>query len=85
MDYEHTQNLSNDLSYLLKDTDKCDVKIRVGKEPNIKEFKAHSIILSSRSGYFKTSFSSQWAKKEDGFFISNQPNISPKIFDILIK
>ncbi|UZO12967.1 uncharacterized protein OCT59_004474 [Rhizophagus irregularis] len=84
MDYELTQNLSNDISNLRKDTSNCDVKIRVGKEPNIKEFKAHSLILSSRSIYFKKAFSAQWARKEDGFFISNQPNISPTVFEILI-
>ena len=85
MNYEHTQNLSNDLSNLLRDTNNCDVKIVVGKEPNIKEFKAHYLILSSRSNYFKKAFSAQWARKEDGFFISNQPNISPLVFEILIK
>ncbi|GES90419.1 BTB/POZ domain-containing protein [Rhizophagus clarus] len=83
MNYEHTQNLANDLSNLLKDDSNSDVKIRVGKEQNIKEFKAHSIILSSRSIYFQKAFSEQWAKKEDGFFISSQPNISPKVFEIL--
>ncbi|POG71529.1 hypothetical protein GLOIN_2v1605107 [Rhizophagus irregularis DAOM 181602=DAOM 197198] len=77
MDYEYTQNLA-------KDTNDFDVKIRVGKEPNIKEFKAHSFILSSRSNYFKKAFSEQWARKEEGFFISNQLNISPTVFEILI-
>ncbi|GBC10238.1 hypothetical protein RclHR1_09460011 [Rhizophagus clarus] len=84
MDYELYQNLANDLTHLLKDTNNCDVKIRVGKEQNIKEFMAHSYILSSRSIYFKKAFSEQWARKEDGFFISNQPNISPMVFEILI-
>lgn len=36
MDYKLTQNLANDLSHLLKDTNNFDVKIRVGKEANIK-------------------------------------------------
>ena len=85
MNYEHTQNLSNDLSNLLRDTNNCDVKIIVGKEPNIKEFKAHSLILSSRSIYFKKAFSPQWARKEDGITIFNKPNISPLVFEILIK
>ncbi|CAB4420221.1 unnamed protein product [Rhizophagus irregularis] len=84
MEYEPTQNLVNDLSHLLKDTSNCDVKIRVGKEPNIKEFKVHSFVLSSRSIYFKKAFSEKWARKENEFFISNQPNISPTVFEILI-
>ncbi|RIA95262.1 hypothetical protein C1645_734229 [Glomus cerebriforme] len=85
MNYEHTQNLSNDFSNLLKDPSNYDVKIRVGKEPNIEEFKAHSIILVARSVYFEKTLSPQWAKKEGAYFISNQPNISPSIFNILIK
>ncbi|CAB4483353.1 unnamed protein product [Rhizophagus irregularis] len=84
MNYEHIQNLSDDISNLRKDTSNCDVKIKVGEGPNSKEFMAHSLILSSRSVYFKKAFSEQWARKEDEFFISNQPNISPTVFEILI-
>ncbi|GBB84420.1 hypothetical protein RclHR1_01100012 [Rhizophagus clarus] len=62
-----------------------DVKIIVGEEPNIKEFKAHSIILSSRSIYFRNALSPRWANKEDGVIIYNKPNISPLVFEILIK
>ncbi|UZO12965.1 uncharacterized protein OCT59_004472 [Rhizophagus irregularis] len=36
------------------------------------------------SNYFKKAFSEQWARKEEGFFISNQPNISPTVFEALI-
>ena len=53
MNYVITENLSKDLSNLLKNDDDYDVKIKVGKEPNVKEFKLHSLILSSRSVYFK--------------------------------
>ncbi|CAB4387693.1 unnamed protein product [Rhizophagus irregularis] len=37
------------------------------------------------SNYFKKAFSEQWARKEEEFFISNQPNISPTVFEVLIK
>ncbi|CAB4387692.1 unnamed protein product [Rhizophagus irregularis] len=84
MNYVLTQNSSKDPSNLVKNTSVYDVKIRVGKKPNIKEFKAHSFILSSKSNYFKKAFSEQWARKEGGFFISNQPNISPTVFEALI-
>jgi hypothetical protein len=85
MNHETIQKLSNDLLNLYKSSENCDVKIKVGKEPKIKEFKAHSIILSSRSIYFKKALSSKWAKKEDGFIIFNKPNVSPLVFEILIK
>ncbi|CAG8796901.1 19324_t:CDS:2, partial [Cetraspora pellucida] len=61
-----------------------DTKIVVGKEPNIKEFKAHSIILLSRSAYFKNALSSRWANKENGIIIFNKPNISPLVFEVII-
>ena len=77
--------MSADFSNLLENSEDYNVKIIVGEEPNIKEFKAHSLILSSRSIYFKSALSSQWAKKEGGIIIFNKPNISPSVFEILIK
>uniref|UniRef100_U9U081 Serine-enriched protein n=2 Tax=Rhizophagus irregularis TaxID=588596 RepID=U9U081_RHIID len=74
-----------DFSNLLENPDDYDVKIIVGKEENIKEFKAHSLILSSRSIYFKNGLSARWARKEDGIIIFNKPNISPLVFEVIIK
>ena len=71
--------------YFSKNPKDYDVKIIIGEEPNIKEFKAHSVILSSRSTYFKTALSSRWARKENGIIIFNKPNISPLVFEILLK
>ncbi|KAF0529939.1 BTB-domain-containing protein [Gigaspora margarita] len=81
MKNQPTQNFLN----LLESPKDFDVKIKVGVKPNIKEFKAHSIILSARSDYFKSVLSSRWARKEDGFIIFNKPNISPPVFEILIR
>ncbi|CAG8661617.1 947_t:CDS:2 [Cetraspora pellucida] len=77
-------SLIKDFSNLLESSQDFDTKITVGEEPNIKEFKAHSIILTTRSAYFKTALSSQWVKKENGIIIFNKPNISPSVFEILI-
>ena len=60
-----------------------DVKIIVGEKPNIKEFKAHSRILSSRSTYFKNALSAR--EEEDGIIILYKPNISPLVFEVLLK
>ncbi|RIB30295.1 hypothetical protein C2G38_2153070 [Gigaspora rosea] len=65
-------------------TSDFDVKIKVGENPNIKEFKAHSIILSARSDYFKAALSSRWARKINGIIIFKKPNISPPVFEILL-
>ena len=85
MNYERTKNLSKDLLNLLKNNDDYNVKIIVGKEPNVKEFKAHSVILSSRAIYFKRALSPQWATTENGIIIFNKPNISPPVFEVLIE
>ncbi|CAB4390002.1 unnamed protein product [Rhizophagus irregularis] len=62
-----------------------DIKIIVGKEPNIEEFKAHSTILSSKSIYFRNALSSRWVKREDGIIIFYKSNILPLVFEVLIK
>ncbi|KAF0495064.1 BTB-domain-containing protein [Gigaspora margarita] len=80
MNNELIQNFSN----LLENPKGFDVKIEVGEKPNIKEFKAHSIILSARSDYFKVALSSRWAKRKNGIIIFNKPNISPPVFEILM-
>ncbi|RIB12952.1 hypothetical protein C2G38_1773348 [Gigaspora rosea] len=74
-----------DFLNLLENPEGYNVKIIVGKEPNIKEFKAHSSILTSRSDYFENAFSSRWARVENGIIIFNKPNFSPPVFEVLLK
>ena len=74
-----------DFSHLLENPEDYNVKIRVGEEPDTKEFKAHSLILSSRSTYFKNALSPRWAKKEGGIIIFNKPNISPLVFEVVMR
>ncbi|CAB4431957.1 unnamed protein product [Rhizophagus irregularis] len=62
-----------------------DTLIQVGENKNIKEFRANSVILRSRSPYFEGALSSSWAKKENGMIIFNKPNITPNIFDIILR
>ncbi|CAG8627130.1 20198_t:CDS:2 [Cetraspora pellucida] len=66
------------------DSSEYNVKLIVGTEPNVKEFKAHSIILQARSEYFQAALSIRWAREQDGFFIIKKPNILPKIFEIIL-
>src|SRR6266498_3261049 len=62
-----------------------DTIIRVGTEPDIREFRVGSIILCSRSSYFRTALSSKWARKEDNVFIIEKPNVRPIVFDIILR
>ncbi|RGB40477.1 hypothetical protein C1646_687605 [Rhizophagus diaphanus] len=77
--------LSNDYEKLFETEIGYDVIIYAGEEQNIKEIHAHSNILCARSQYFRTAFSNEWAKKEDGKFILRKQNISPHLFDIILR
>ncbi|CAB5311558.1 unnamed protein product [Rhizophagus irregularis] len=37
------------------------------------------------SQYFYTAFSNGWAEKKDGKFILRKPNISPQLFNIILR
>ena len=62
-----------------------DVIIYAGENENVKEIHAHSSILRVRSQYFRTAFSNNWAEKKNGKFIFKKPNISPQVFEIILR
>ncbi|CAI2175765.1 5589_t:CDS:2 [Funneliformis geosporum] len=77
--------LLRDISNLYDGTDDYDVKIEVGQEVETEIFKAHSVILRARSSYFRAAFSSNWAMKEGDFLILKKPNMSPLVFQSILK
>ena len=77
--------LSSDYEKLFEAEIGYDVIIYAGEEPNVKEIHAHSNILSIRSQYFRTAFSNEWAEKKGGKFIFRKPNISPNLFNIILR
>ncbi|RIB06786.1 hypothetical protein C2G38_484612 [Gigaspora rosea] len=77
--------LSRDLSLLLNDTESYDTVINVGEKHDFKTFRSHSILLRVRSPYFKTALSSEWAKVENNLITFNKPNISPTVFEVILK
>src|SRR5436190_3999154 len=78
-------SLSKDLSLILNDSDDFNVIIQVGESQNVKEFRAHSVILRARSPYFKSALSANWITKKDNMIMFNKPNINPTIFDMILK
>ncbi|CAG8493413.1 4012_t:CDS:2 [Cetraspora pellucida] len=77
--------LARDIGNLLNDDlDEYNVIIEVGQSPNFQIFHAHSIILRARSPYFRSALSKNWAKKDGDFMTFSKPNISPKVFDIIL-
>ncbi|EXX76177.1 hypothetical protein RirG_035530 [Rhizophagus irregularis DAOM 197198w] len=79
------KELSNDYEKLFETEIGYDVIIYAGEEQNVKEIYAHSNILCIRSQYFRSAFSNNWAEKKDGKFIFRKPNISPKLFNIILR
>jgi hypothetical protein len=77
--------LSDDIGQLLEKEENHDMIIEVGGEENKKEFKAHSLILSARSSYFKSALNNNWTTKQHGKIIFKKPNISPKVFQLILK
>jgi hypothetical protein len=85
MEGDFLSDLSQDIGQLFSTGDNCDLIIRAGEGQNMKEFLAHSLILSARSTHFKTALFNDWAEKESGTIIFKKPNISPEIIEIILK
>ncbi|CAG8609130.1 10315_t:CDS:2 [Paraglomus brasilianum] len=77
--------LLNDMSELYELSEDSDTLIIVGEIPNVREFKAHSLILKSRCSYFHAALSSTWAKKEGGQFTFKKPNMKPEVFEKILR
>ncbi|EXX70342.1 hypothetical protein GLOIN_2v1779116 [Rhizophagus irregularis DAOM 181602=DAOM 197198] len=77
--------LSSDYEKLFETELGYDVIIYAGEESNVKEIHAHSNILCIRSQYFRSAFSNEWSEKKDGKFILRKPNISPRLFNIILR
>ncbi|CAG8845454.1 28430_t:CDS:1, partial [Racocetra persica] len=77
---EFYESLSTDFNQLLEESDDYDMIIYVGKEPNVKKFYAHTVILRARSTYFRRALSRDWAKKENGSIVFQKPNITKDVF-----
>ncbi|UZO02623.1 uncharacterized protein OCT59_021102 [Rhizophagus irregularis] len=77
--------LSQNLLEILDDEEYYDVTIEVGIDPYVKIFRSHMVILNYRSPYLKKILSTN-KKKNDGTLVHIKlPNISPEIFQIILK
>ncbi|RHZ45001.1 hypothetical protein Glove_700g25 [Diversispora epigaea] len=76
--------LSNDFTQLLESGVNCDVSIEVGEVSLVNIYKVHSIILQSRSPYFKKKFD-EITFNENHVKVLKLPNISVKEFSVIIK
>ncbi len=77
--------LSENYIEILKDDEYYDITIEVGKDPNVKTFRAHMIILCYRSPYLRRTLASN-KKSNDGILAHIKlPSISPETFQIILK
>jgi hypothetical protein len=83
MNYNHSSHISRDFSNLLKNPVGYNVKIKISQNSQKKEFRAHSIILCSRTKNFYGAF--RETEYEDGIITFKKDNVSPLIFEVLLK
>ena len=84
MTYNLGSDLSKDLFSLLEngdDVNDYNVIIKVAE----KEFHAHSIILRSRSNYFRHALSKRWTNSENDKIVLSKPNMRPEVFNAILK
>jgi hypothetical protein len=78
--------LSKDFSLILNDADDFNVIVKIGENQGTKDFHAHSVILRARSPYFKSALSGDSIVKNDSNMITlDKPNITPTVFDMILK
>ena len=77
--------LSQNYIEVLDDDEYYDITIEVGEDPNVKIFHAHMIVLCYRSPFLRRTLASN--KKNDNGVLSHikLSNISPDIFQIILK
>jgi hypothetical protein len=85
MAFECPFDVANDLEKLLELDEGHDVIIYVGENENEQEIYAHSSILRVRSQYFNSAFSEKKYEIKDGKFIFRKPNVSHKLFKMILR
>ena len=83
VDNKFLPKLSQNLLEILDDDEYYDIKIEVGKDPHVKVFRAHMVILYYRSSYLRRVLST----RRDGGNLAHikLPNILPEIFQIILR
>ncbi|GES93562.1 BTB/POZ protein [Rhizophagus clarus] len=77
--------LSQNYIELLDDNEYYDVTIEVGEDPNVKIFRAHKNILCCRSPFLQQTLASNKKSDNDDLSHIKLPNISPEIFQIVLR
>ena len=85
MSTQFLSKLSQNYIELLEDDEYYDITIEVGEDPNVKIFRAHMNILCYRFPYLRRTLASIKKNKDNVLTNIKLPNISPEIFQIILK
>ncbi|CAB4417778.1 unnamed protein product [Rhizophagus irregularis] len=85
MSNQFFSKLSQNYIELLEDDEYYDITIEVGEDPNVKILRAHMSILCCRSPYLRRTLTSNKKNKDNALVHIKLPNISPEIFQIILK
>ncbi len=85
MSTQFLSRLSENYIEMLDDDEYYDVTIEVGEDPNVKIFRAHLIILGYRSPYLRRTLASNKKNIDGTLTLIKLPNISPEVFQIILK
>ncbi|EXX57224.1 hypothetical protein GLOIN_2v1769268 [Rhizophagus irregularis DAOM 181602=DAOM 197198] len=86
MTLDCSQDVVYDLENLLETDEGYDVIIYAGENENETEIHAHSLILRTRSQYFRTAFFEEtWIMARDGKYIFKKPNVKPNFIKIILR
>ena len=84
-DNKFLSKLSQNLLEILNDEEYYDITIEVGNDPYVKVFRAHMVILNYRSPYLKRILSTNKTKNDGTLTHIKLSNISPEIFQIILR
>ncbi|CAG8528539.1 40907_t:CDS:2 [Gigaspora margarita] len=80
------KDVVDDLRRLYETKEGYDTIIIAGEEPDIEEIYAHALILRTRSSYFRSALSAEWAERaNNGYLVLKKPNINPLTIKIIMK
>jgi hypothetical protein len=85
MSIKFFNRLSQNYVEILNDDEYYDITIEVGKDPNVKIFRTHMIILCYRSPFLRRTLSSTKKNNNGSLVHIKLPNISPEIFQVLLE
>ena len=85
MSTEFLSKLSQNYIELLDDDEYYDITIEVGEDSNVKILRAHMNILCYHSPYLRRILASNKKNKDNVLAHIKLPNISPDVFQIILR